>query len=137
MTQQNHLAKKSLEQRVISAAEQVLSKQNYVRPIDVMITIGWLQQVHAKDWQEGKISFLEKVIQCNLTKLNRVLKCLDKWALKKGLKPSKTVYVSHNTKSRQQLRFSKTHSVSIEQKYSTHYISPMLRERKIQRLKWR
>ena len=135
MKQQNHPAKKPLEQRVIGTAEEILSKQSYVRPMDVLIAIGWLQQIHARDRQRGKIPFLEKVIQCNLTKLNRALECLHKWALKKGLKPSETIYMSHNTTSRKQLRFSKTEEPTVEQKYSTHYISSTLGEKKIQRLK--
>lgn len=130
-----HAGKRSLKQRVINAAEQTLSNQNFVKPIDVMISIGWLQQVHVRDWQQGKIPFLEKVIQCNLNKLNKAMECLHKWALEKKLKPSQTVYMSHNTRPRKCLRFSKTGELMVEQKYSTHYISSLLGGRKVQRLK--
>ena len=46
--------------------------------------------------------------------------------------------MSHNTKSKIRLRFSKSGRPSIEQKYSTHYISPTLSENKIAKLrnKW-
>jgi hypothetical protein len=135
MNQQSKIIGASLQQRVIKAAEQILSKQNYVRPIDLMITIGWLQNAHAKSWQQGKVPFLEKVIQVNLNKLNQALEYLQQWALKKDLKSSETIYMSHNTKTRKLLRFSNSGNPGIEQKYRTHYISPILTEKKIERLK--
>lgn len=52
-----------------------LSK-GYVSPIDIMITIGWLQPIHAKNWRQGKEPFLEKVIQANLNKITVALKYL-------------------------------------------------------------
>ncbi|HJD63503.1 MAG TPA: hypothetical protein LFW13_00560 [Rickettsia endosymbiont of Sericostoma sp.] len=138
MQQQTHIVEKSLQQRVINAAQQMLSCQDYVSPIDIMINIGWLQPIHVKNWRQGKEPFLEKVIQVNLNKLILALQYLEQWALDKGLKPSETVYMSHNTKSKIRLRFSKSGQSTIERKYSTHYISPMLSENKIAKLrnKW-
>lgn len=99
-----------------------------------MIAIGWLQLAAIKDWQRGKVPFLERVVQANLNKLNSALDYLKQWALNKHLKPSETVYMSHSTKSKRRLRFSKTGNPHIEQKYYTHYISPLLKEKKLERL---
>ncbi len=126
--------KLTVEERVRSAAEKLLQANNYVRPVDVLVDIGWLQPVHLKDWQFGKVPFLEKVIQCNLGKLTRAMQALRKWALAKGLNPRETAYVSHGTKCRRPLRFSKSGTLSIEKYYCTHYVSPVLKEKKLQRL---
>lgn len=124
-----------IKQRVVNAAKQILDKEGYVSPIEVMVAIGWLQPAHEKDWRQGKVPFLEKVIQVNLHKLTMAMKHLKQWALSSGLKPSQTVYMSHNRKSKIKLRFSKSSNPKIEQEYSTHYISSILSERKIARLK--
>lgn len=124
-----------IKQRIISAAKQILDKEGYVGPIEVMIAVGWLQPIHVKDWRQGKVPFLEKVIQVNLHKLTMAMKHLKQWALSSGLKPSQTVYMSHGRKSKIKLRFSKSGNPKIEQEYSTYYISSILSERKIARLK--
>jgi hypothetical protein len=43
----------ALEQRVQRAAEAVLAEQNYVRPIDVFLGLGWLTLAHLEDWRHG------------------------------------------------------------------------------------
>ena len=127
----------NLQARVTKAAGQLLNQQGYVSPLDVMIALGWLQRIHAQDWRHGKVPFLERVIQTNLHKLTEAMKYLKQWALSSGLKPSQTVYMSYG-RSKIKLTFSKSGNPRIEQEYSTHYISPILSEKKIARLqnKW-
>ena len=128
----------NLKERVIKAAAQVLNQQGYVSPLNVMMALGWLQQIHANDWRRGKVPFLEKVIQANLHKLTEAMKYFKQWALSSGLKPSQTVYMSHGRLSKIKLQFSKSGDPGIEQGYSTHYISPIFSEQKTARLqkKW-
>lgn len=56
-----------------------------------------------------------------------------KWAIQKGLRPSETSYKHRSA----ELRFSKSGDPGIEKGYRTHYISPALTEKKLQRLEKR
>lgn len=124
-----------IEQRVIQAAELVLHHQCYVSPIDVLLGLGWLQLTHIHDWRKGKIPYLEKVIQVNLSKISYAMKCFRSWANKKGLKSNQTAYLARTRGHKKELQFSKSGHPTIEQTYQTHYISPALSEKKQQRLK--
>jgi hypothetical protein len=124
-----------IEQRVIQAAESALQNQHYVSPIDVLLGMGLLQFVHVQDWLKGRIPYLEKVIQGNLSKISYAMKCFRSWANKKGLKPSQTIYLARTKGPKRELQFSKSRHPTIEKAYQTHYISPFLSEKKQQRLK--
>jgi hypothetical protein len=124
-----------IEKRVIQAAESALHHQHYVSPIDVLLGMGWLQPIHIQDWRKGRISYLEKVIQGNLNKISYTMKCFRTWANKKGLKASQTAYLARTKGPKRELQFSKSNNVEIEKAYRTHYISPVLSEKKQQRLK--
>lgn len=83
-----------IKKRVIQAAEETLAQQLYVSPLDVFVRMGSIPPVHVQNWKKGKIPYLEGVIQGNLHKISFAMKCFRKWALAKGLKPSKTVYLA-------------------------------------------
>ncbi|HEV2132753.1 MAG TPA: DUF2293 domain-containing protein [Terracidiphilus sp.] len=130
-----HLADQSkLESRVIRAAETALSNQQYVSAIDVLCGIGLLHASNVDLWRKGRVDFLERVIQGNLSKISSSMKVFRRWALEKGLKPSKTAYVRKARGGTVPLRFSKSGNPAIEQNYRTHYVSPLLTERKQQSL---
>ena len=63
------------------------------------------------------------------------MKIFRSWAIRKNLKPSETAYLARTAGPRRELQFSKSGDPSIEQAYRTHYISPVLNERKRERLK--
>jgi len=50
MSRKNH---RSLAERVIEAAEDALSADNYVSAVDVFGRIGWLPAAHVEAWQRG------------------------------------------------------------------------------------
>ena len=58
--------RQKLEIRVVRAAEAALEAQNYVRPIDVLLGIGWLDPGAEKRWRQGQINYLERAVQANL-----------------------------------------------------------------------
>lgn len=124
-----------IRKRVIQAAEETLAQQLYVSPLDVLVKMGSLPPVHVQDWKKGKILHLEGVIQGNLHKISVAMKCFRNWALAKGLKPSKTVYLAKVRGPRKVLQFSKSGRSEIEEAYKTHYISPLLSEKKKEKLK--
>jgi hypothetical protein len=119
-----------IEQRVLQAAEQILAHQQYVSAIDILIHMKLFQPVHVQDWKKGRIPFLERVIQGNLSKITHTMKCFRSWANKKGLKPSQTEYLARTSGPKRKLQFSKSGDPQIEAAYRTHYISPLLSEKK-------
>jgi len=124
-----------IKKRVFQAAEAALHDQHYVSPLDVLMRMGLLQPVHIKDWKKGKISHLERVIQGNPSKTSFVMKCFRSWAVEKELKPSRTVYLARTRGPQNHLQFSKSGDPKIETAYQTHYISPLLSEKKQEKLK--
>lgn len=125
---------KGLEERVVRAAEAALARQQYVSAIDVLCGMGLLTPTHVDSWRKGRIDFLERVIQGNLSKISSSMAMFRGWAREKGLKPSETGYVRRTRAGTTPLQFSKSGDPAIEKSYRTHYLSPALSELKQQRL---
>jgi hypothetical protein len=124
---------KKLESRIVATAEATLAEQHYVAPVDVLVGIGWLPPSLVDQWRQGRVDYLERVVQANLSKMSTAMKVFRRWARDRGLKPSETAYVAR-TRDRRKLRFSKSGDPEIERAYSTHWISPQLSEAKRARL---
>lgn len=123
--------KEALKQRVITAAEMALAHHNYVSAIDVLTGMRILAPTNIAAWRKGRIDFLERVIQGNLKKISLSMSLFRQWAREKSLKPSETAYVRSARMGRVDLRFSKSGDPGIEKLYRTHYVSPVLSERKL------
>jgi len=132
--------KKSLEQRVIATATQILHEQYYVSSIDVLLGIGYLQPTHLKEWRYGRVPYLEDVIYVSLNKISQALRCFRQWTtIHQGLKPRETTYYQWRRRGPKcTLQFSKSGDPAIERAYRTHYVSPVLSEKKCEQLqeKW-
>ena len=127
------MARQDIEVRVRRVAEQALAEQHYVRPVDVLLGLGWLAPTHVDEWRQGRVDFLEGVTQGNLSKISTAMAEFRRWARARGLQPSETAYLAR-TRDRRALRFSASNDPGIEQAYRTHWISPELSERKRDRL---
>ena len=122
-----------LEARVIAAAEAALAARSVVTALDVLQGIGWLEQSWLDAWRRGQTPYLERSILANLHKISDAMHFFRSWAIRRGLKPSETIYVAR-TRDRRRLRFSKSGDESIERAYRTHWVSPELSEAKRLRL---
>lgn len=127
------MAGTALEQRVVRAAEAALAERKYVTAIDVFVGVGWLTQQRVDDWRKGRVSSLERVVEANLSKLSTAMKHFRRWAQRRGLKPSETVYVARTRGHRRPLRFSVSGKPDIERAYRTHWVSPELSAAKSER----
>ena len=107
---------------ICKAVHEILNKQNYISPVDLFIYCGRLDKKKYEEWRLKKIPYLEKVIDGNLSVLNRFLRILRYHAKNTGLKESKTVYKSRGKGEKVLLRFSKFNSYYMEKSYSTHYV---------------
>lgn len=125
---------KRVEARVIAAAEAAIAAREVVSAIDVLQGIGWLEQSSLDAWRRGQTPYLERSISANLHKISDAMHFFRSWAIRRGLKPSETIYVAR-TRDRRRLRFSKSGDDAIEHAYSTHWVSPELSEAQRKRLK--
>lgn len=122
-----------IERRVARAADAALAEHKFVSAIDVLIGIGWLDPRRVDAWRQGRVDYLERVVDVNLGKISTAMRAFRAWASAQGLRPSETAYVAR-TRDRRPLRFSKSGDPKIELAYRTHWVSPELSERKRQRI---
>ena len=126
------MARQDLELRVTRVAEAVLAEQRFVSAIDVFIGLGWLAPSHVDRWRQGRVDSLERIMQINPDKLTSAMAAFERWAKDQGLKPSETNYVAR-TRDRRQLRFSASGDRDTDRAYRTHWVSPELPERAVER----
>jgi hypothetical protein len=62
-----------------------------VAPVDVMMESGFLTRDRFEDWRFGWVPYLERVIACNRSKVQRVPAIAKNHAEERGLKQSLTV----------------------------------------------
>ena len=110
--------------RIERVVAELLARGNVVAPVDVLIGMGLLRPEHLDDWRRGRVPYLERVINCNLTRLSRLLRILRFHAHDLNLKPSATVYKRYGKGPKQRLRFSKTGDAGLEAAYATHFVWP-------------
>lgn len=109
--------------KVTATVHRLLKDRSVVIPAEVFIQMGYLTKEDYENWRFGRIPYLERVIQCNLSKANRILRILRLHAEDRGLRPSHTVYKKWGKGQKIDLRFSKSGNPTIEALYSTHYLA--------------
>ena len=129
----NRKNRSQLVDRVTQAAETSLAAQGYVSCIDVFVGIRWLDPSNLKRWQQGQADCLEAAIQTSPPRISEALTMFRIWATQKGLLASETQYVARSPQ-RQALRFSHSGHPEIEALYRTHWVSPVLPEKRRERL---
>ena len=68
--------------------------------------------------------YLERVINCNLTRLSRLLRIVRFHAHDLNLVPSVTAYIRWGKGPKQRLRFTKTGEPELEEAYARHFVWP-------------
>ncbi len=110
--------------RVVRAVARILARSKVVAPVDVLVGMDLLAPKALEDWRRGRVPYLEKVINCNLTRLSRVLRILRFHAHDLNLVPSTTAYMRWGKGPKQRLRFAKTGEPKLEEAYATHFVWP-------------
>jgi hypothetical protein len=127
------VSRQEITARVRRVAEQTLAEKGYATPIDVLVGLGWLAPVRVDGWRQGRLPVLERGVQANLSKISDAMADFRRWARELGLVASPTEYVAR-TRNRRRLQFSVSGKPSIEEAYSTHWVSPRLSEAQRRRL---
>ena len=126
---QNALAK-----RVVDAAEAALADHGYVSLIDLFTGMRLLQPVHVESWRKGRIEFLELMIQGSPQKIASSQSLFLQWARDKGLQPRETRYTRAGRDGPVDLRFTAGGDPEIEKTCRTHFVSPAISGRKLEKL---
>lgn len=108
--------------RIERSVAAILGAKDVVAPVEVLVGMGLLSAERLQDWRLGRVPFLEAVVNCNLTRLSRLLRILRLHAEDLGLKPSPTAYMRWGKGPKQRLRFTKTRDAKLEEAYATHFV---------------
>ena len=110
--------------RIERAVIDLLAVGKIIRPIDVLVGMGLLDPRKLEAWETGKVPYLERVIDCNLTRLMRLLRILRFYAHDLNLVPTACIHHPTTKGSRKQLRFTKTGAPRLEEAYARHFVWP-------------
>ena len=102
-----------LETRVARIAEELLAERRSVRPIDVLVGLGWLAQPNVDRWERGRVPSLDRCVGVDSGKVTAALAALQHWAEARGLTPSEVDYPD--------LRFTADGDSDTERTYRTHW----------------
>ncbi len=109
--------------RVARAVSALLTRSDEVTPLQVFCTMGVLSETDVEAWRHGRIPYLERVIQCNLSTASRVLRMLSWHAKTLHLTPAMGQYRRKTARGgRVALLFSKSGDPNIEAAYARHYV---------------
>jgi hypothetical protein len=125
------VTQRSLESRVVAAAEQALARQGFVTPIDVCLGLGWLQDCNVDDWRYGRADDLEDFLPVHDERLVNIHVYLHNWATRQGLQRTEAEYV---TRTRRELRFLTDAHPLEDAAWRLRWVSPDMDNRKRERI---
>ena len=108
--------------RLVRAVDTILARRGFVSPTEVFVEMGLLSANAIEEWRLGRLPFLERAIQCNLSKASRILRLLRMHAHDLNLRPSVAVYIRKTRGGRLRLRFTKSGNLKLEEAYARHFI---------------
>lgn len=111
-----------LDKEVKRLVRQNRYEKGFVCAIDILMQLDYLTKKDYEDWRFGRVDYLEKVCNVNLSKLTLINKLIRKHSTELDLKNSWTGYNQYGKGIKRRLRFSKSRDKTIEDRYATHYI---------------
>jgi hypothetical protein len=114
-----------LETRVARIAEALLAERRSVRPIDVLVGLGWLAQPNVDRWAQGRVPSLDRCVQVDANHVTAAITALQHWAEDRGLTPSEADY--------QDLNFTADGHCGAERAYRTRWASAGMAEPIVER----
>jgi hypothetical protein len=112
-----------LEKKVKQLVHSLAYEKGFVCSVDVLLKLAYLSKDDYESWRFGRIDYLEKVCQVNLSKLSMINKIMRKNANELGLESSWTGYNKYGKGVSKRLIFSKSRDSKIEDAYATHYVN--------------
>ena len=103
--------------KLVRVVSEILEHKRVVETIDVFHKVGVLSEENIKKWKSGQVNYLESVIECNLSKANRIMAILSFHSHDLNLGKSSNLV----KRKGQYLRFSKSGAKKIEECYARQY----------------
>ena len=103
--------------KVVRSVDELLELGRTVRTVDLFKKMGVLSSDNLKVWQEGGVGCLEKVIECNLSKANRIIAIFGFYAHDLNMGKSSN-FVKRKGKV---LRFTKSGAKKLEDLYARQF----------------
>jgi hypothetical protein len=116
------LNNKDIDKKVKRLVHQNRYEKGFVCAVDILMQLDYLTKKDYEDWRFGRVDYLEKVCNVNLSKLTLINKLIKKYSTELDLKSSWTGYNKYGKGVKRRLRFSKSGQKNIEDRYATHYI---------------
>ncbi len=113
---------KDIDKEVKRLVHQNRYEKGYVCAVDVLMQLDYLTKKDYEEWRFGRVDYLERVCNVNLSKLTLINKLIRKYSAELDLKSSWTGYNKYGKGVKRRLRFSKSGQKNIEDSYATHYI---------------
>ena len=114
-----------LETRVARIADALLAERRYVRPLDVLVGLGWLAQPNVDRWERGRVPSIDRCVGVDPGKVTAAFAALRRWAEDHNLRPYEIAY--HD------LQFTTAGDAEAERAYRTHWGSTDAAEVEIER----
>lgn len=114
--------RQELQKKVRYTVHQMIREKGYASPLDLLLKMEKISPKLVEEWRFGRVPYLERVLQGNLSQLNFILTIFRETARDLGLKESHSAYVSWGKGPKRPLRFSKSGNIYTERRYSTHYV---------------
>lgn len=90
-----------------------MAEQGFVRPIDILVGLGWLAPSNVEQWERGRVPVLGPCMGVDADKVAAGLAALQQWARDRELRPSEDDY--------RDLRFTDDGDPDTERAYRTHW----------------
>ena len=121
-----------LAERVTTAAETALADHQYASYIDVLTGMGLLHNVQA--WHNGRVQYLDEMVQGSAEKLRQVIDLFQKWAAQRGLR-REDLPPHASSIPRPPKYHTASQSPELEPVFRLHFVSPQLPEKKLDKLR--
>ena len=108
--------KDSLYPKVKKASALALKSHNEFTVVEIMVNMGNIVPKDLVRWENGDVSYFERIFQGSLSKANRILRILSFHA--HDLNMVRAEKIQNNRKNR---RFTKTGNAELERMYSVCY----------------
>lgn len=117
---------------VVRAARIILAQRDVFSPIDIFMEMGRLSKNNYEAWRKGHVPYLERVIEGNLSKTNRILRIIGFHAHDLDMVSRQTVYHQWGKGNKRILRFSRSGDSNLEKAYSRKYFRNWSQEIKLE-----
>ena len=111
-----------LDKKVKKLVHSNRFEKGIVCTVDILMQLDYLSKKDYENWRFGRVDYLEKVCNVNLSKLTLINKSIRKHSNDLGLESSWTGYNKYGKGIKHKLRFSKSGKKVIEDSYATHYL---------------